>query len=466
MRCQRFLFVLAVFAAPAAAPAQPPKPPAEGKWVIPMTVDATGPARPALKHRLLPELRDLQPGNQVQAFYKCFFEQQQLFHNKEASDRRDKWLDAPLKDLVAEKELVNYGGSAVRQAHYAARLDATDWQITTQARAEGIMLLLPDVQQMRSLATVLRVRVRGEIARGEFEAAVQTLQTMFALARAFNEHPTLIGHLVGIAIASMALGEVEELAQQPGAPNLFWALTDLPAPFLDLRKGGQGERLLLAKEFALLARRTPAADQELKEFLKIADPLVGMAEGKVQGPPSVWYASQAGDKDAVAAARDRLLKAGYRAAELDKFSPLQIVLTDDFTQYEVTLDEYIKWTNLPFWQVPGNLDAVKRPPGPFGNLAPAWYKVMLARVRLQQHLALVTAAEGLRAHAAENGGRLPAALDAVKLPLPVDPVTGKPFAYELKGGTGVLSATPPADQLKNPAHNRVYHVTVRGGGAK
>ena len=35
-------------------------------------------------------------------------------------------------------------------------------------------------------------RVRGEIARGEFDAAVQTLQTMFALARTFNEHPTLI----------------------------------------------------------------------------------------------------------------------------------------------------------------------------------------------------------------------------------------------------------------------------------
>jgi hypothetical protein len=34
---------------------------------------------------------------------------------------------------------------------------------------------------------------------------------------------------VGLAIVNIALQSVEEFIQQPGAPNLFWALTDLPA---------------------------------------------------------------------------------------------------------------------------------------------------------------------------------------------------------------------------------------------
>ncbi|MBA4187107.1 MAG: hypothetical protein C0467_03730 [Planctomycetaceae bacterium] len=445
-----------------AVTAQPPKAPAEGKWIIPLTVDATATPRPALKYRLLPELRELQTGNQIQAFYKCFFEQNYLFHNKESTDNQQKWMDAPLKELAGVKELVGYGGTAAKQANYAARLDAVDWQITNQAKAEGVYLLLPDVQQMRSLATVLKVRVRGEIARGEFDNAIQTLQTMFALGRIFNDHPTLIGHLVGIAITSSALAEVEEFVQEPGAPNLFWALTDLPTPFIDLRKGSQGEKLLVSKEFEILGKGTSVEDRELKALLKRFDPLVGLSNGgKFDMKPSVWYAVRAEDKAEVTAARDRLSKLNPKPAELDKFSTLQTILADDFSQYEVDLDEFVKWSNLPFWQLPADFATQKRAAGPFGELLPAWYKVMLAKVRLQQHFALIVVGESIRAYAAVNSGKLPGSLDAVKLPLPVDPVTGKPFAYEVKDDKAVLSATPPADQIKNPAHNRVYEITIR-----
>ena len=45
------------------------------------------------------------------------------------------------------------------------------------------------------------------------------------------------------------LGRVEELIQAPGSPNLYWALTDLPRPLLDLRKALQGEKLITDAEF-------------------------------------------------------------------------------------------------------------------------------------------------------------------------------------------------------------------------
>src|SRR5688500_13193543 len=143
MRFRWFLFALAlVLAGGFAATAQPPVEPKDGKYVVPLTVDAVAPARPALKYTLLPELRDRQTGNQIQAFYKCFFEQNYLFHNKESTDKQKVWMEAPLKNLAKDKELIGYGGGAYRHAHYAARLDAVDWQITNQAKTDGVGLLL------------------------------------------------------------------------------------------------------------------------------------------------------------------------------------------------------------------------------------------------------------------------------------------------------------------------------------
>ena len=58
---------------------------------------------------------------------------------------------------------------------------------------------------------------------------------MFAMARHWGEHPTLIGTLVGIGCANMAISPLEELLEQPDCPNFYWALTDLPDPFISLR---------------------------------------------------------------------------------------------------------------------------------------------------------------------------------------------------------------------------------------
>ena len=388
-------------------------------------------------------------------------EQHHLFHDKESTDKQKKWMEAPLKDLADEKELIGYGGGAVRHATYAARLDSVDWQITSQAKTEGVGLLLPDIQEMRSLAAVLKIRIRGEIARGEFDNAIQSLQTLFALAHAFNEHPTLIGALVGMAITGIALEAVEEFIQQPGAPNLFWAIAHLPNPFIDLRKGREGERLFVFKEFEVVQKATPVPQTDLDAFIKKLDAYVDPGENKKHLLPSVWFPKQAADKEAVTAARERLATHGHKPADLEKLSTLQIVMMDDLAQYEVNLDEFTKWTNVPFWQVPTDLATAKRVGGPFGEFLPAMYNVMSAKVRTQQWVARLMVAEGLRAYAADNGGKLPASLDQVKLPLPVDPVTGKPFLYEVKDGKATLRGTPPRGQEQNGSYNRVYEITIK-----
>src|SRR5262249_25468959 len=101
--------------------------PAPAETVIRLTVHPAPAARPALRYHLLPELHQMTPGNPIQAYMKCFMEQNHFFHSKEAVAEREKWLTMPLKDLPL-KEVRGYGGWALRQADYAARLDTPDWQ--------------------------------------------------------------------------------------------------------------------------------------------------------------------------------------------------------------------------------------------------------------------------------------------------------------------------------------------------
>ena len=38
------------------------------------------------------------------------------------------------------------------------------------------------------------------------------------------------------------------MIEQPGCPNLYWALTYLPDPVISIRKGLQGERMMFTNE--------------------------------------------------------------------------------------------------------------------------------------------------------------------------------------------------------------------------
>src|SRR6266851_1040589 len=102
-----------------------PKP---NEVLVELTVAPIPVPKPALKYQLLPELKEMNPGNPVQGYLKCFMEQQNFFFNQTSAENREKWAEMPLKDLPRE-ELRDYGGSALRRADYAARLDTTDWQV-------------------------------------------------------------------------------------------------------------------------------------------------------------------------------------------------------------------------------------------------------------------------------------------------------------------------------------------------
>src|SRR5580700_1180472 len=93
----------------------------ESVTVIKLAARAQAAPKPALKYFLLPELKDMEQGNPIPAYYKCFMEQNHFYFDKESVDNREKWQKCPLAELP--NDLTTYGGSSTRQADYAARLN-------------------------------------------------------------------------------------------------------------------------------------------------------------------------------------------------------------------------------------------------------------------------------------------------------------------------------------------------------
>ncbi len=459
----RALLVCAVLLAlPLACRAQPTE------TVIRMSVQPAPAPKPALKYQLLPELREMNPGNPIQAYSKCFAEQYNFWRNKEAVQNREQWQTMPLRELPLAKvsRLYNRRGP-LRYADYAARLDTPDWQILLQMKSEGATLLLPDLQGRRELAGALKVRFRVEIAERRFDDALFTAKTMLALSRHLGEHPTLIGNLVGTAVASLTLMTLEEMIQQPECPNLFWAFTDLPKPFIDLRKGIQGDRVWNTSEWEGLDDRERMIEAQVG---KIVDRIRAHIKGAEQDPTvpkvdvGIWLDRRATNETHLRAARKRLLDSGLSAEHIDKFSPLQIILLDEKLNFEVKRDEAAKVMSLPFWQAEGALTASTAAgedgESLFGWMAIKARRMKLAQARIEQRIGLLRCVEALRMYAAERDGQLPARLEDMHLPLPVDPFTGKPFVYKLAGDTATVRGTPPRGEEKNPAYNIRYEVTI------
>jgi len=409
-----------------------------------LTVAPAAAPTPALKYQLLPEVRELKPGNPVQWYLRCFMEQRTFFFDKTSAARRAEYQTMPLKDLPAD-ELRNYGGSALTQADWGARLGTPDWQALERVQTEGADLRTPELGPLKLLAAGLQVRFRGEVARGDFDDAIRTAKTLFAFARHLSEYPTLAANRLGLAVANMALDTLTEMVQQPGSPNLYWALTDLPVPLVELRKGVQGDRTLADTELRALRTDAALSDADLDELVGRLSGRIGFAREQAGQPPRNLrgvVTARAKDAGAVAAARTRLIDAGTSKNVVDGFPPLQVILLDDKRAFETRRDDEIKLLGLKLWEINAPVGRNKDESiiGLFEDLLPPVADSRRTQGRLEQRVALLRHVEALRLHAAAHGGTLPGKLTDVGVPLPADPFTGKPIEYALIDGAAVLSA--------------------------
>src|SRR5262249_49506353 len=125
----------------------------------------------------------------------------------------------------------------LRAADEGARFDRCDWQNRPTASPEEVNLALAIASGGREVNRYLALRAKLELAQNRPQDAVRTLQTGFQHAKHVGEGGTIIHMLVGLSLAAVMVGEADELVRHPNGPNLYWALTALPRPFIDPRPG-------------------------------------------------------------------------------------------------------------------------------------------------------------------------------------------------------------------------------------
>jgi hypothetical protein len=437
--------------------------------LVKMTLHPAAAPRPALGYALLPEVRDLKPGNAALLYQRA--QNVEWWHGFDRAGQGAKManlLDLTLAKMPRDKVVLL--PTALRELELAARREYCDWEMTPRFREEGFTLAIPDVQGFRLFGNMLALRTRLELLDGQVDRAVNDLQTGLAFSRHVAEAPLIVNALVGMALAHAMFDRVEELIQLDKAPNLYWALADLPRPFIDLRRPMQGEKVGIASVFpgiraALGDPSQPAVP--IATIHKYLDNLRYLGD-RVAGERLTFTLMAA---RTYPAAKSFLLAKGFSPEQIDALPVIQVSLMHGLAVIDDCYDEVYKWQNFPYWQArPGMARAqqkfaqlrTEKPETTYlaSMLMPALNNVVFARARLDRRVALLQVVEALRLHAAAEG-KLPDQLEDVRaVPLPTDPVTGRSFEYTLEGNRAVLYAPPPPGETVNDRNAIRYELIL------
>jgi hypothetical protein len=470
---------------------------------------AAVPAR-KLQYELLPPRRDRIAGNAAVEYLRAGLQLPQRPRlDPEESQRRDEMLDrwrrTPPHSLPADRvkrELRMYERALIT-ADRAARMDRCDWQYPAPSIKDADST---DLQSAREVMSWLRLRIKVELAEGRLEDARRTLQTALQMAKHVGDGQTLIRSLVGVAITIYAMEALADFATVPDGPNLYWALATLPDPFLDTRPAALGESEMLANTFPGLVEfeKGPVSEARAWELVEgmrkdlqlmiDLDLLFGEMRGRsdsgleaafgtvlaftFRDPPSEFDAMvRRFTDDFAAVARADAGRKWLRARgvkDTEKMPPLQAAYLTSWLRYRERFDDAASAMLLPtpqaFAQSRRVMDAAKLGVVEVRNdpvartllsFIPALQKVMDSHIRVRRQLAALRAVEALRAHLAVSGHFPQFWAEVTVVPIPDDPLTGKPFGYTLSYGKATIEAPPPAGENPHRGNNFRYELRAR-----
>jgi hypothetical protein len=416
--------------------------------------------QPALKYQLLTPFLERKPGNAAVWWNRLPAESFRFFNAVENeyanSGRITTWMELPLGDprekAYRQNELAGlsfmFGHGGIYHAmERAARFESCDWELPIH-EGNYIEILLPEIQQSRSYARLLAAIAHMEIAEGKYDQAVRTLQTGFAEGRHVAQAQTVIGGLVGVTIAGIMSNQVEQFIQQPDAPNLYWALSTLPRPLVDMRPGGEAELNLLYLQFPELQnldkkQLSPEGWRDLLDKVQgeVArlEPL--MMNENIRNSAKI---KKAPIEEVYSRGKSYLIEHGRAAAEVEAMPQAQVVLLYSVKILNQRTDDAFKWFYLPASETGTRLqlaeqarqDAAAAEDGIFPTVlfCVAVRPAKEAETRCQWTIAVLRIFEAMRLYAASHDGQWPEHLtDITEVPLPMNPYDGKPFSYQRHG---------------------------------
>ncbi|MBN2210416.1 MAG: hypothetical protein JW709_03390 [Sedimentisphaerales bacterium] len=380
-------------------------------------------------------------------------------------DKIDEWLNTPLDKLPLDDvyETLACYHHPFKWLTSGAHCRNCQWQVKTE---EGFRALLP-MLSIRYLNTCLGLKARWQIAKGDFDDAVKTMQTGMSFARHVGNDVYIVQSLVGVSMSRIMLEQIETLIQQPDAPNLYWALTMLPDPMFNWPQAVEYEYATLELQWPMLKELNQRIFS-LDEIKRLEDDIYGEIGDVADETKRLLAMRDKRQERLYGPTKTYLQDKGKTPEEIEAMAPAQVVLLYQYQTFCEFRDGVFCWLYVPYAQA---ADAIRKKEirlnelcadglNPFYHFYPSIYRAYFLEMRLQRHIAALRCVEAIRHTAARSGGKLPPSLhDITNVPIPLDPVTDKPFVYRVEGKKAILESQP-ADQDDSEKILR-YEITLR-----
>jgi hypothetical protein len=446
-----------------------------GNLTYRLAVSPAAEPQPALRYRFLVPPVDQVHANAATFYYKAMVtDPGDWITGSEAVDQMHAWVELPIGELpIAEvKKKVDQfdNNNALAALRGAATADYCNWE--DPIRQYGIATPLPQAQKLRSLARIIALAARIQIAEHRHQDAIDTLRLGYALSRHAGQGPSLVQSLIGMAVGGYLNDQTQALIADPDSPNLYWALTELASQPVELRRGFSYENNfweLTIHDLPDLGRRVLSPRESLDLAKKIYE--FGSLDGWHSRTP--WslgheFAALSAALAIEPQARQYLIEHGFAAAQLDAMPILQRALLYRWQQHVEVRDNFFKWSLLPDdenSQRKAGFEAEERLAGwsdfgePFSKALPPLLNMYNARRWHLRQVNMLRTIEALRMHAARQGA-WPQSLAAVTaVPIPENPMTQKPFEYSVAGRVATLSAPRSGHPVTYPSVR--YELTLR-----
>ena len=449
-------------------------PPASAETPAFQLVKVNVPARaieaPVLSHRVLPPLEEITTGNAAVHFATAMAPESYVFtRNADYNKKLELWLNDPLDKLPKDEMRFLVNSFMLAEAERGARKSYCDWQMKDRLK-DGVATLLPELQAYRMIASSLRARARLHLADNKPDLALRDVQTTLALGRSIADGPTLIHHLVGVAVCQIGFNTLQEYMQHRDSANIFWSLGYMPGPFVPFMTALEGERLFIGAEFPGLERDKPISQEQARLLSVRFEKLMGMASPSTPSASPVFLTGLAltGYTDA----KEYLVRVKKLPLQVVEAMPVaQVVLLRQLEEYETIRDEIFKAAMLPAPQAlailretDSKLKKIPQTMGPSTLLKlvlPSMAGVVRAHHRPDRTIAALRTIEALRHHVARHGV-LPENLESIGFPLPVDPFTQKILVYKKTGPMAcTLDGIAPDGETPNQSNAIRYEISVR-----
>jgi hypothetical protein len=317
-------------------------------------------------------------------------------------------------------------------------------------------MALPELAKFRHIARVLMLRGAFALAEKRFDDATETARVMLELGQRVGEGNLLIQRLVGVAIGALGLELVMLNALEPGSPNMYWALTDLRSPMVDMVPAIRYELSYLDRAVPELrdiesGRLSPeSAGSVWVRVLEIqsqATSIPGATASRTQGQLAGAGATALLFPQAAAWMRAQ----GQTQEEIEALPASYVTLRYAIATHREKTDKLLSVLSLPSEEAQRVLTTMESDrPSRFNPMAmisdilrPTISRPMQSQTQIQRQVAMLRVAELLRLHAATTGS-LPASLAEITVaPVPKNPANGREFLYTLKDGMAIICTEPP-----------------------